>query len=274
MLRFTISEAVRKGTLIFYAAIATLIMVFFAIGISRPGDTPGMVTFFGMPMPSPPGHQFDVVQFIIVTLHRQSVFWIVVFGVFGTAGLIPSLLEKGTAELFLSKPLSRLHLMLARAAGAVGGIALNIVYFTAGIWLVFGLKLGVWHAGLLLSSLALAYTFWCYFSVVTFVALITRSTGFTVMLALSYTIISWGLELRERGLYVLWDNVVYQRVLDGLYYLLPQLNAMLSNSSLIVGTIPFTHETAQFTIMPFVYSLGSSVLLYAGSIWYFSRQDY
>jgi hypothetical protein len=109
---------------------------------------------------------------------------------------------------------------------------------------------------------------------VTIAGLITRSAGFSIMLTFAFTIISWGLELREKGLYILWNNTVYHRFLDGLYYLLPQFDAMLDNSTRIIGKNPFISGSPDFTIMPFVYSFFSTCLLYVLSIWYFSRQDY
>jgi hypothetical protein len=94
------------------------------------------------------------------------------------------------------------------------------------------------------------------------------------MLAFAFSIISWGLELRENGLYRLWDNVVYHRLLDALYYLTPQLNAMLENSSRVVGKNPIIPYPAEFTLMPYLFSFFSASLLYGLSVWYFSRQDY
>jgi hypothetical protein len=104
--------------------------------------------------------------------------------------------------------------------------------------------------------------------------LITRSAGISIMLAFAFSIISWGLELREKGLYRLWDNVVYHRLLDAIYYLTPQLNAMLENSSRAIGKNPIIPYPAEFTLMPFLYSFFSTSLLYGLSVWYFSRQDY
>jgi ABC-type transport system involved in multi-copper enzyme maturation permease subunit len=274
MFRFTIGETLRKGTLIFYFAVATLIVVLFALGIGRMPDDPDMVTLFGNPLASKSAIGFNVVDFILVMLHQQSVSAIMLFGIFGIAGLIPGMLDKGTIDLFLSKPLSRAELLMARAFGAVSGIAVNLVYFFLGIWLVFGLKLGVWHWAFLSSVIYVVYAFVCFFSIVTIVGLITRSAGFSIMLAFIFSIISWGLELREKGLYRLWDNVVYHRFLDALYYLTPQLNAMLDNSTRVIGKLPFTPDSPEFTVMPFIYSLFSTSLLYFLSCWYFSRQDY
>jgi ABC-type transport system involved in multi-copper enzyme maturation permease subunit len=274
MFRFTIGEALRKGTLIFYFGVATLILVVFAFGIGRMPDDPEMVALFGSPLARSSGIDFNVVDFILVMLHQQSVGSIMLFGIFGVAGLIPSMLEKGTIDLFLSKPLARTELLMARALGAVSGIAVNLVYFFLGIWLIFGLKIGVWHWGFLSSVIYVIYAFVCFFSVVTLVGLIMRSAGISIMLAFAFSIISWGLELREKGLYRIWDNVIYHRLLDALYYLTPQLNAMLDNSTRVVGKLPFIPNPVEFTFMPFIYSFFSTSLLYFLSCWYFSRQDY
>jgi ABC-type transport system involved in multi-copper enzyme maturation permease subunit len=274
MFRFTVEEAVRKGTLIFYFIVATIIIILLALGISHPVNEPDMVTLFGNPLARLSQQGLNVVEFLLIQLHSFSVSWIILFGMFGVAGLIPSMLEKGTIDLFLSKPLARAELLMARALGAVSGIALNLLYFFVGVWLVFGLKVGVWHWAFLSSVIYVIYAFVCFFSVVTIVGLITRSAGFSIMLAFVFSIVSWGLEVRENGLYKLWDNVVYHRLLDALYYLTPQLNAMLENSTRVIGKLPYIPNAPDFTFMPFVYSLFSTCLLYFLSIWYFSRQDF
>jgi ABC-type transport system involved in multi-copper enzyme maturation permease subunit len=274
MFRFTVIEAIRRGTLIFYFIISNIVLLLLALGISHPADDPDMVTIFGNPLAKLSQQGLNVVEFLLIQLHSLSIFWIILLGMFGVAGLIPSMLEKGTIDLFLSKPLARAELLMARALGAVTGIALNLIYFFVGVWLIFGLKASVWHWAFLSSSLYVVYAFVCFFSVVTIVGLITKSSGFTIMLAFVFSIISWGLELREHGLYRLWDNVVYHRFLDALYYLTPQLNAMLENSTRVIGKLPYIPNAPDFTFMPFVYSFFSTCLLYVLSIWYFSRQDY
>jgi ABC-type transport system involved in multi-copper enzyme maturation permease subunit len=258
MFRFTVEEAIRRGTLIFYFCVSTIILVLFAL-------------FAGKPPVNPDISELNVIEHTLIWLHSSSVFWIILFGIFGVAGLIPSMLEKGTIDLFLSKPLARTELLLARALGAVAGIALNLLYFFIGIWLIFGLKVGVWHWAFLSSVIYVIFAFICFFSVVTLVGLITRSSGFSILLAFVFSFVSLVLEARERGLYLLWDNIVYRRILDAFYYLTPQLNAMLDNSTRVVGHLPYAPE---FTIMPFVYSFFSSLLFYSLSAWYFSRQDY
>jgi ABC-type transport system involved in multi-copper enzyme maturation permease subunit len=274
MFRFTVEEALRRGTLIFYFIIASIVLLLLTLGISHPANDPDMVTIFGNPLARLSQQGLNVVEFLLIQLHSISIFWIILLGMFGVAGMIPSILEKGMIDLFLSKPLTRAELLMARALGAVTGIALNLIYFFLGVWLIFGLKAGVWHWAFLSSVLYVVYAFICFFSVVTIVGLITRSAGFSIMLAFVFSVISWGLEVRVNGLYKLWDNVVYHRILDALYYLTPQLNGMLDNSTRVIGKPPFIPNPPDFTFMPFLYSFFSTCLLYSLSIWYFSRQDF
>jgi ABC-type transport system involved in multi-copper enzyme maturation permease subunit len=145
MFRFTVEEAMRRGTLIFYFCVSTLILIVFSLSVSRLPNDPSVVTFFNSPMTDPSHPEFNAVEMVLIQLHSLSVFWIILFGIFGIAGLIPSMLKKGTIDLFLSKPLARSELLMSRVLGGVSGIALNLFYFFFGIWLIFGLKAGVWH---------------------------------------------------------------------------------------------------------------------------------
>jgi ABC-type transport system involved in multi-copper enzyme maturation permease subunit len=274
MFRFTVAESIRKGTLIFYCGIATIIIAVFAFGLSLDPADKNIIMLFGKSLAPKNQPDFNVVDFLLIQMHSSSSFWIVLFGVFGVAGLVPDMLEKGTIDLFLSKPLSRIELLMARALGGWTGISINLVYFITGIWLVFGLKLGVWHWAFLFSVVHLLYAFAALFSIVTICGLITRSSGLTIMLTFVFTIVSWGLELREKGLYRLWDNVIYHRVMDGLYYLLPQFSGMLDNSTRVIGKNPFVPLTPEFTYIPFLYSFLSTVLIYGLAVLYFERQDY
>jgi ABC-type transport system involved in multi-copper enzyme maturation permease subunit len=196
------------------------------------------------------------------------------FGVFGVAGLIPSLLEKGTIEIFLSKPLNRSLLLFARSLGATLAIAMNIIGFTFAVWLVIGLRLGDWNWGFLWSGFLSAYSFACFFSIITFIGLTTRSTGISVMLAFMFALISTGLELRETGLYLLWENGLYHRMLDVLYYCTPQLEGMSRSATAMIAALPISTFPTQFQVAPFVFSLASSIGWYGLSAWYFSRQDF
>jgi ABC-type transport system involved in multi-copper enzyme maturation permease subunit len=276
MILLTIREAVLRGTLLFYFAVGNIIILFMAYALDVSPDDPSMITFLSNPLLPKNIGNTNPVDFVLIQLQRSSASSILLFGVFAVAGLIPSMLEKGTVELYLSKPLSRTALLLSRASGATAGVALNLIYFAIGIWLVFGIKLAIWHSGFLFSFLFVCIAFLFYFSIVTFVGIVTRSAGFSIMFAFLYTFFSSALESRTKILYQIWNNDIYHTTLDVLYYCTPQLSAMLENSSRIIGKMPFPPDqlSQTFDILPFVYSLLSSAAIYALASFQFAKQDF
>jgi len=278
MVALTIREAILRGTLVFYFVVGNIIIAVVGYAIGRSPDG-GTIQLFGNPVVIKNVIDLNPVDFILIQLFRSSSFAIMFLGIFAAAGLIPSMLEKGTVDLYLSKPLSRTSLLFSRYLGATTGITLNILYFGIAIWLVFGLKVGVWHWKFLLACLLAAAAFTLYFSVVVISGLVTRSQGFSIMLAFLFWFLSGALAGREYGLYRLWDNAAYHRILDGLFFATPQVSGMLENAARVIGHNPFdrlpsAHAAVDFTIMPFVYSLLSATLLFVLAARYFSKQDF
>jgi ABC-type transport system involved in multi-copper enzyme maturation permease subunit len=271
----TVREALLKGTLLFFFVISNVIIVFFIFAID---STNGDLSIFGNPITPRGIPDFNPVDFLFLQLFSTSTFWVILFGLFATAGLIPAMLEKGTVELYVSKPISRPLLLLSRSAGACAGIAFNLVYFTLAIWLVIGLKTGIWHQGFLLASLTVIPLFFFYYSVVALVSLLSNSTGFSIMFALIFWFFSSALHIRELVLYTWWDNLVYHRILDILYYATPQVSAMLESATRLIGPDLMRRPAALaqegFDPLPFLYSLLSSSMLYAIASWRFFRKDY
>jgi len=273
MMRFTLFEAFRRGTLVFYFLVGTIIIAAFAIWLKKSPEDPSAIMLFGKSIPGNLNGMSSA-DFILLMLFRQSTFWIIVLGTFGAAALMTSFLDKGIVELYLSKPLERWELFVSRAFGASAGVVANLMYCIVGLWFVFGLKLGIWHTEFLAAGLLVSYAFVCYFSIVSFVAIWTRNATMAIIIGLFFSFISIGLEAREKGLYKLWDNNIYHRALDAFYYITPQLDGMLSNSVRLIGQPPFSQDQVAFTPAPFLYSLGAAVLFYWLSIYYFTSRDF
>ncbi|MEX2190182.1 MAG: ABC transporter permease subunit [Bacteroidota bacterium] len=271
----TVREALLKGTLLFFFVVSNIVIIFFLFAID---STNGDLSIFGNPITPRGIPDFNPVDFLFLNIFSSSTFWVLLFGIFATAGLIPAMLEKGTVELYVSKPISRPLLLLSRSIGACAGIAFNLIYFAGAIWLIIGLKTGIWHQGFLLAALTVIPLFFFYYSVVALIALISNSTGFAIMFALIFWFFSSALNIREMVMYVWWDNVVFHRVLDLLYYATPQVSPMLESATKLIGPDIMKRtglsETAGFDSLPFLYSLLSSSLLYALAAWRFSKKDY
>src|SRR5262245_38413061 len=61
-------------------------------------------------------------------------------GIFATASLVPHMLEKGTIDLLLSKPVSRPVLLGSRYLGAFLVAGANLLYFVGGVGVILGFK--------------------------------------------------------------------------------------------------------------------------------------
>jgi ABC-type transport system involved in multi-copper enzyme maturation permease subunit len=142
--------------------------------------------------------------------------------VFASAGLIPSVFEPGRIELLLSKPVERYHIQLGRYLGNLLVIAANVFYLVFAVWLIFGLKTGVWTYGFLWSSVLTVFVFAVLLTVVVLVGVLWESAAVTTMVTFGLMIISPILAQRtliER----LLTSEFSRNIERTLYYALPKV---------------------------------------------------
>jgi ABC-type transport system involved in multi-copper enzyme maturation permease subunit len=268
LIRLTLRELFAKATIIILAAISTLVMVGLALSVSSTPTPDGTVmTVFGQPA-SPPGHYEEVLHMLEGSLASGLFTGIILFGIFATAGIIPDALDKGTVDLYLSKPLSRWELLLGKYLGAVVAIFANVLYFMVGAWLIFGIKCQVWDYQILLATVTTTFMFACLYALVTFFGVLTRNTAVTIIFVYLYLfIIGAVLHNREATLYLISDNTIYRGIIDGLYYIFPQISGMQSSATrLFVGQ--------EIDWKPFVQSFLSGAAFFFGGAVLLKRRDF
>lgn len=108
-----------------------------------------------------------------------------------TAGFIPNLLQKGTLDLYISKPIGRSELLLYKYIGGLTFVLLLTSFSVFGVWLVIGMRTGIWSPQFLALIPLLTFYFAVLYAVSTFVAVLTRST----ILAILAAVMAWGLFL-------------------------------------------------------------------------------
>jgi ABC-type transport system involved in multi-copper enzyme maturation permease subunit len=148
--------------------------------------------------------------------------WGMVIAVFASAGLIPSVLEPGRIELLLSKPVSRMHILLGRYIGNVLVISCNVIYLVVGVWLIFGYKTGIWEARFLVSIATTIFTFAVLLAVVVLIGVLFESAALATMITVALMIISAILAQTSTMLKLLsseWSRNVWRI----LYYTLPKV---------------------------------------------------
>jgi hypothetical protein len=158
---------------------------------------------FAVPLPFFHRSVRDMVYFVEDTLVNGFGAWAAVLvGVIITASFIPNLLQKGSVELWLSKPLRRPGLLVYKYLGGLTFVFLLTAVTVLAVWVVIGLRSGIWATGFLVVIPAVTFYFALLYSVSTLAAVFTRST----VVAILATLAVW---------FGLWLNGVAHVVLDG-----------------------------------------------------------
>jgi hypothetical protein len=128
----------------------------------------------------------EAVYFIEDTLVNGFGAWIaVLIGVIITASFIPSLLEKGAVELWLSKPIRRPSLLICKYLGGLVFVFVLTAVTVLGVWTAIGLRSGIWAPGFLIVIPAVTFYFAMLYSVSTLAAVFTRSAVVAILLTLA-----------------------------------------------------------------------------------------
>ena len=264
-------ELSAKATLYVLAAISTLILLGAAVTLSSTTTAEGTtLLLFGNPAgpPSTPEAFSGLVSQMESAFAGGLFFGVVLFGMFATAGVLPEALERGTVDLYLSKPIARWELLAGKYLGSVLAIFVNIIYFIGFLWIIVGLRVGIWNTNLLLAGLMMTFAFACLFSIVSLLGVFTRNMAISIIVGFVYLfVISQILQSREQGLFHLSTNEIYRGVLDGLYYVFPQIPAMQVNVLKLVAGNGIEWQ-------PFLQSFLSSGGILALSAWVLKRKDF
>jgi ABC-type transport system involved in multi-copper enzyme maturation permease subunit len=194
------------------------------------------------------------------------------------------MLEKGTIDLLISKPISRPMILLSKFLGAVLFVFLSMVFLLGSIWLILSLKSGYWDFTFLLSILWITFAFTVMYSIVVVVGLTTQSTVISILVNFFLIFVLCPiLSIREAVVFSLVTNETVKFVFDFLYYILPKpgeirdINeAMIVNGPINVWKSSLNTETQTFTVswMSAISSFIFCAAMMAYSIYYFSKKDY
>jgi hypothetical protein len=155
------------------------------------------VNYWGSVIGTPlPVRKDFVIKTALVLLSNFVVGMIGVFcGIIVTASIIPQTFDAGAIDLLLSKPISRPLLFLTKFAGGCVFTLINAAYILGGLWLVVGLRHGVWHEALLWCIPVFLFVFAVYYGVSALAGVIWRNTIVSVVVTFLFWGLCWGLGL-------------------------------------------------------------------------------
>jgi len=148
----------------------------------------------GLPLPVESEQLFPAINQVLVTALAMLLGVAGVFvAVLVTASMIPQTFEAGSVDLLLSKPISRSWLFLAKFFGGCAFIAINAAYFIGGLWLLLGLRIGLWNQRLLWAIPLYLFLFAIYYSVSALAGLVWRNAIVSVVMAVVFWFVCWTL---------------------------------------------------------------------------------
>ena len=159
------------------------------------------------PFPSFPGKRKEIIDTMLTSVMN---FFVGVVGIFAallvTASIIPHTFEQGAIDLLLSKPVSRSLVFLTKYLGGCMFTLINATYMIGGLWLISGLRLGVWNGRLLLCVPLLLFLFAIYYAVSALAGALWKNAIVAVVMSILFYLVCLGVELTKGSIELLGLN--------------------------------------------------------------------
>src|SRR5215210_5663234 len=148
-------EAAARWTLLAYFFLSTIFIIIFAAAINLDivdGALAG-AKLFGKEVDTPSAVSIEKLVLGFESGFSVFLYFICTFlAVFATAHLVPRMQEKGTIDLYLSRPVSRVRLLLSRYVAGLILAGSNVHYLMGAIWLIVWWKTHVANPRFLLGG--------------------------------------------------------------------------------------------------------------------------
>ncbi len=158
--------------------------------------------------------------------------------IFAISGLVPSVLEKGTVEFFLSRPIKRTELLLGEFLGGIFVIFLNISFLVLGTWLLVGIYLGDWSLNFLLIIPVIVLSVSVFYGLIILMGVKWQNSVAAMMISyLIFIAVSPILNSKDTIL-VFLDGAFWKYLLNIFYYIIPQSSDLAGITASIVLSKP------------------------------------
>lgn len=219
-------EAAARWTLIAYFVLSSLFITIFAAAVNLDvvdGALAGAKLF---------GNQVEVeagvLQMEDIVTGFESAFSGVIFviglflAIFATAHLVPRLQDKGTVDLYLSRPVGRVPMLLSRYVAGLLLSAANVIYLIGAIWLIVIWKTNVVHFRFLLSGVIIMFAIAVLLAFAFVIGVVTSSTAVSIMATYAVFFLSLVLAAHEQiaaAIATQWKA----DLIHGMYWVFPKL---------------------------------------------------
>jgi ABC-2 type transport system permease protein len=195
-------EALARYTLLGFAVVSALFLLTltFALNLDIVDGSLAAGTLFGKAFEL--HHGARAIDTVVVT--GQSVFAAMLYilgvflAVFATGSQVPNLQRRGTVDLYMTRPITRTHLLLGRYLGAATLVTVNLLLLCGGVFVIISLKTKVWNPRFILATGLILVVFLSYLGFMYLVGVLSSSTPLSIMLPYALYMISLPLAAHDR----------------------------------------------------------------------------
>jgi len=271
-------EAAARWTLVAYFALTTIFIVIFASAVNLDivnGALAG-AKLFGKEVQMH-GNPMAIDKLV---LGFESGFSAVIYllgtflAIFATAHLVPRLQEKGTIDLYLSRPVGRTRLLLSRYIAGLLLASINVGYLIGSIWLIVIWKTHVFHPRFLLGGVVILFVIATLLAFAFLVGVVTSTTAVSIMSTYAIFFFAAVLVGHER-IAAAVSHEWQATLINSLYWIFPK-TAELGQAvvALVSGGAAPERLSAVLTPAPFVTTAIFAVVCLVLASWLFERKEF
>ncbi|OIP61919.1 MAG: hypothetical protein AUK34_04150 [Ignavibacteria bacterium CG2_30_36_16] len=267
LMLYTLREAFARKVFLFFMIISGLILLT-EIVIFSMVDTEKIIA--SLNSTGDPLMRGQIIEKIELAVYSFITSLLLLLAIFASASFVPNMLEKGTVDLFLSKPISRSQLLLGKYFGGLLVVFINISFLILGMWLLVSFKFSYWDFSFLSTILFIVFTFAVLYSLLVFFGVLTQGSTAGMMIAyFIYIILSPLLAQAYIQIDVWTENKIYIYLVKGLYYIVPKTAELLGTDAINVVTGAGIDD-----YQPIITSFLFLILMLGFSIVLFRKKDF
>jgi ABC-2 type transport system permease protein len=271
-------EAAARWTLVAYFFLSTIFIIIFASAINLDivdGALAG-AKLFGKEVDMDGGLSIEKLVLGFETGFSVFLYFLcTVLAIFATAHLVPRMQEKGTVDLYLARPVSRVQLLLSRYVAGLILAGSNVIYLIGAIWLIVVWKTQVANPRFLVAGLIIFLVIAVLLAFAFLIGVFTSSTAVSIMT--TYGLFFFGLMLATHERIAAAVSKEWQAALiNGLYWIFPKTGELGQAVVAFVGGDGFVPESVLSALSPAPFlttaAFGAACLVLAS--WLFTRKEF
>lgn len=271
-------EAAARWTLIAYFFLSSIfILIFaFAVNLDIVQGTLSGAKLFGKEVEMH-GNSVSIEQLVLGFESGFSgfLYFLCTFlAIFATAHLVPRMQEKGTIDLYLSRPVGRVKLLLSRYVAGLILAGSNILYLIGAMWLIVIWKTHVVHPRFLMAGVIIFFMVATLLAFAFLVGVVTSSTAVSIMT--SYGLFFFGLMLAGHNRFAAVVSREWEAgLIQTLYWIVPKSAELFGAVVSFVSDKMLPSElSSSLTPPPFLSTAAFAIGCLALASWLFQRKEF